>query len=126
MSETSSPKRPWSAPPPRKGPAAQVNELKDLVVTYARQETVDPIKTLGRYLGFGTGGALLIGTGWIFALLALLRALQTVDVFNDPGELDGGRWSWVPFALTAVAGIAVAGVYGRLVAVRMGENGVQR
>jgi hypothetical protein len=102
-----------------------VNELKELVVTYARQETVDPFKTLGRYLGFGAGGALLIGAGWIFALLALLRGLQTIDIFNDPAETTGGRWSWVPFALTAVAGIVVAALYGRLVAVRMGENGVQ-
>ena len=126
MSDTTSPKRPWSAPPARKGPATQINELKDLVVTYARQETVDPLKTLGRYMGFGVAGALLIGTGWILGLLALLRGLQELTVFNDPAELSGGRWSWAPYLIVAVAGMAVAGVYGWLVTVRMSENGVQR
>ena len=91
MSETpSTPRRPWSAPPEPKGPATQVTELKDMVVAYARQETVDPLRTLGRHLGFGIGGALVIGTGWVFALLALLRGLQRIEFFNDP--VRGWRW----------------------------------
>lgn len=124
MSEETNQRRPWSAPPPRKGPATQIAELKDLVVSYARQETVDPLKTLGRYMGFGVAGALLIATGWIFALMALLRGLQRLSVFNDPAQAVGGRWSWVPFLVTAVAGVVVAGGYGYMVQVRMGENGV--
>ena len=44
-------------------PQQTIRELKDLVVAYAKQETIDPIKGLGRFVGFGVGGAVLLGTG---------------------------------------------------------------
>ena len=124
MSDTpSTPRRPWTPPPEPVGPGTQLNEFKDMVVAYTRQETVDPLKTLGRHLGFGIGGALMIGTGWIFALMALLRGMQRIRIFNEPGEVGGGTWGWVPYLIVTLAGIAVAGMYGRLVMLRMNENG---
>jgi hypothetical protein len=123
VTDQSNPARPWSPAPARKGPTAQATELKDMVVAYARQETVDPLKTLGRYLGFGIGGAILIGTGWVFGLLALLRALQQLTFFNEPGEIDGGRWGWLAYVITALVGIGVAAVYGRLVMLRYNDPG---
>lgn len=114
--------RPWSAPPEQKGPLDHLRELKDLVVAYARQETVDPLKTLGRHLGFGIGGALLIGLGWVFALLALLRGLQQIDFFND-GTPGGGTWGWLPYLIVALVGAVVAGLYGRTLAKRIEDNG---
>lgn len=118
------PRRPWTPPPEPKGPGEQVNEFKDMVVAYARQETVDPLKTLGRHLGFGIAGAILIGAGWIFGLLALLRGLQEIDFFNEPGQSGGGTWGWVPYLIVVVAGVVVAGFYGRLVVKRLNEEGV--
>ncbi len=104
-------RRLWSAPPAPSGPIAQATELKDLVVAYAKQETVDPLKTLKRYLTFGISGALMIGLGLCFGLLALLRGLQEIDLFNDPLEVDGGTWSWVPYAITGVVGIVAAALF---------------
>ncbi|UDY36406.1 hypothetical protein [Dermatobacter hominis] len=101
----------WSAPPGPSGPIAQATELKDLVVAYAKQETVDPLKTLKRYLSFGISGALLIGVGLCFGLLALLRGLQEIELFNDPLEVDGGTWSWAPYAITGVVGAVLAGLF---------------
>jgi Putative Actinobacterial Holin-X, holin superfamily III len=106
LSEQSS-GRPWSTPE-RKGPAAQVGELKDLVVAYAKQETVDPLRTLGRYLGFGVAGSVSIGLGLFLLLLALLRGLQEIDVFNEPGEIDGGTFSWAPYWITGAVGTLLA------------------
>lgn len=40
-----------------------VLELRDLVVTYVKQETIVPLRQLGRYIGFGIAGALLLGLG---------------------------------------------------------------
>ncbi len=47
-----------------------------LVVAYARQETVDPLKDLGRYVVWGVVGALLLGVGATLIALAVVRALQ--------------------------------------------------
>lgn len=110
MAEQSSRTRPWSAPE-QKGAATQIAELKDLVVAYAKQETVDPLKTLGRYLGFGLAGSLAIGSGLIFALLALLRGLQQIEVFG--ADVHEHRFSWAPYVITAVVGLALAGLFLR-------------
>jgi hypothetical protein len=66
-------------------PQQTIRELKDLVVAYAKQETIDPIKGLGRYVGFGIAGAVLLGTGGFFLAMATLRVLQTQtgDTFAD-------------------------------------------
>ena len=103
--------RPWSTPPERKGAGAQVTELKDLVVGYAKQETVDPLKTLGRYLGYGLAGSILLGMGLILLLLALLRGLQQIEFFNDPSEIEGGTFSWPPYGITALVGAILAALF---------------
>lgn len=90
-----------------KSPGDSIKELKTLVVDYARQETVDPLKGLGRYLAFGVAGSLLIAVGTVLLLLALLRGLQLIDTFNTPGAFNGGRWSWAPYFVTVAAGLVV-------------------
>ncbi len=97
--------RPWSSPQPAKGAATQIAELKDLIVGYAKQETVDPLKTLGRYLGFGFAGALTIGMGLSMLLLALLRGLQQVPDLQDP------TWDWVPYLATGIAGVLLVALF---------------
>jgi hypothetical protein len=93
--------------------AGGAKDVFRLAVAYAKQETIDPIKGLGRFLAFGLAGGLLIGFGLVLSLLALLRALQT-----ETGEHLTGNWSWVPYLLTAVgcvvalAGIGMAFVRG--------------
>jgi hypothetical protein len=73
-----------------------LTELVDLVRAYAKQETIEPLKGLGRYVAFGLAGSLLLGLGVVLLAMALLRALQTeVDVFD-------GRWSWAPYFITLV------------------------
>jgi hypothetical protein len=82
-------------------------ELYDLVRAYAKQETLEPIKGLGRFAAFGVVGSFLIGIGVVLLAVAALRALQTEtsDVFD-------GRWSWAPYVLTLVLCGLVAGAAG--------------
>jgi hypothetical protein len=69
-----------------------LQDLKDLLISYAKQETVDPLRNLGRYLGFGLAGISLLTLGTFLVGMALLRFVQTMtgDWVNDP-------WSWVPY-----------------------------
>lgn len=91
----------------RRKPQDHVGELKDLVVGYARQETLDPLKSLGRYLGFGVGGGILVGLGSVLLLLALLRGLQSWDALDGSGAV-----SLVPYGATFVAAMVVVGLAG--------------
>jgi cytochrome c biogenesis protein CcdA len=76
-------------------------ELIELVKGYAIQETIEPIKGAGRWLAFGAAGAFVLGLGFVYLLLGLLRLLQTeTDVFD-------GAWNWVPYAIVLVACVGV-------------------
>lgn len=76
-------------------------ELKDMTVTYAKQETVDPLRSIGRFVGFGVGGSFALGIGVCLLALAALRALQT-----ETGTAFQGNWSWAPYLITtAVLGL---------------------
>jgi hypothetical protein len=74
-----------------------LGELKDLSVSYARQETIEPLKGLGRFVGFGVGGSVLLGVGVCLLVLGGLRALQT-----ETGSTFTGNWSWAPYLLAFV------------------------
>ena len=84
-------------------PQQTVRELKELVVAYAKQEAMDPLKGLTRTVGFGLGGAFLMGIGVCFLAVGLLRGLQ-----SNRGWLVHGNWSWVPYAAVVVALFIVA------------------
>ena len=78
-----------------------IRELIYLVISYVRQETVDPLKLLGVYTAFGVAGGLLIAVAGIMATLTVVRLLQTEGGVHLSGSL-----TWVPY----VGGILVAGL----------------
>ncbi|MGH9209266.1 MAG: hypothetical protein ACRD2C_01145 [Acidimicrobiales bacterium] len=80
-----------------------VNELWSLTKDYARQETIDPLKGVGRYIAYGFSGAVLGGVGIILLLLSLLRALQ-----DHTGSRFHGNWSWAPYGIVLVVGLLLA------------------
>ena len=82
-----------------KSPQEQINEVKDLVVGYAKQETIDPLKGLLRTVGVGLLAAFVAGIGVVFLAIALLRLLQT----ETPDGLHRGNWSVLPYLFVFVA-----------------------
>ncbi len=90
---------------PEKSPQQTIQELRELVVAYFRQETIEPLKGLGRYVGFGVGGAMVLGLGVLFLATGALRALQT-----ETGTTFTGNWSWAPYGIVFAALIVLAGL----------------
>lgn len=82
---------------------ALVSELKDLVLQYLRQETLEPIKGLGRFVVFGVVGSLVLVTGLTLLLIGLLRGLQ-----EETGSTFQGNLTWVPYGICALTGLTVA------------------
>lgn len=74
-----------------------VTDLWELVKAYAKQETVGPLKGLGRSVALGVGGSLVLSIGLILLALAALRALQ-----SETGSTFTGSWSWAPYLLTLI------------------------
>ena len=72
-------------------------ELWALVVAYFKQETVEPVKALGRFVGFGVAGSLMLGVGIVLIVLGGLRALQTETDRHLTGHL-----SWLPYGIALV------------------------
>jgi hypothetical protein len=87
-----------------------LKELKDLTVSYARQETLEPLKGVKRFLMFGVPGALLSALGLFLLSLAMLRALQTTT-----GDTFAGKMTWAPYLLTLLASAVVCGLFGRAI-----------
>lgn len=93
-----------------------LSELKDLTVSYAKQETIDPLKGLGRFIAFGVAGSLFLGIGLVLAALAGLRALQTEtgDTFDD-------NFTWAPYGIVLVGALIII----VLAVTRIGRKGKQ-
>jgi hypothetical protein len=88
-----------------KGVVGKGQDVWQLVVDYAKQETIEPLKGLQRWIGAGAGGSLLIATGLSLVLLAALRALQT-----ETGSTFTGNWSWAPYLIVLVGALGIAGL----------------
>ncbi len=89
----------------RSGIAAGGSEFVELVVAYAKQETLGPLRGLARFLLAGALATICWSVGSLLLLVALLRLLQT-----ETGSAFQGNLSWLPYVITAAAALAVLGL----------------
>lgn len=80
-----------------RNPAGDARELVDLVIAYAKQETLEPLKGLGKKAALGVGGALLLGLGGVFASIGALRAMQTETDWFEEHNL-----TYLPYIFTVI------------------------
>lgn len=73
-----------------------IQEIRGLVVRYIKEETIQPIKELGRFVAYGTLGSLFVGFGTTLMLIGALRFLQEQFPVLD------GSLSWLPYIIVAV------------------------
>ncbi len=96
--------------PEDKGTAEVVADLWQLVRNYAKQETVDPLKSIGRFLLWGGLGALSLAIGLGLSILAVVRALQ-----EESGSRLSGSLDWVPFLGALLLAIVAAALAARAI-----------
>jgi hypothetical protein len=82
-------------------PGDDVSQVLDTVKAYAKQETLGPLKGVGRSIGLGIAGALCLAVGTIIILVAILRLLQTETSAFE------GNWSFVPYVIDLVLAVLV-------------------
>lgn len=76
-------------------------ELRDLTIRYVKDETIQPLKDLGRFLMWGTIGSLFVAFGTVLLLFGSLRYLQWQFPVLD------GSLSWLPYLIVAVLAVIV-------------------
>jgi amino acid transporter len=108
---------PSSASADGKGIPQVASELFELGKAYAKQETIDPLKGLTRFVGAGVGGAIALGIGVLLLMLAGLRALQT-----ETSTTFTGNWSWAPYGIVALVGMLLIGLAVARVGKRKGPG----
>ena len=86
------------------------DEIRDLAIKYVKEETVQPLKDLGRFVAWGTVGSLFVGFGTTLLLIGSLRFLQEQFKVLD------GSLSWIPYLIVvALAGAVIALTLWRVV-----------
>lgn len=94
------------------GLGRELNELVSLVIAYAKQETILPLKNLVRFVAAGVGGSVLIAGGGALLTLTAVRVVQT-----ETGNHLRGNLTWVPY----IGGVLVAGIGAAWAALRIGK-----
>jgi hypothetical protein len=118
------------------GAKDKVEDLVQLVVAYAKQETLDPVVKQLKALAKGIAGASLMALGTVLVAIGFLRALQSefggssetyppgfqaaplskgAHLVPNPypygvGAHLSGDWSWVPYMGGALFAVAVAAI----------------
>ncbi len=88
---------------------------RQLVIDYIKQETLTPLRGLGRYILFGVAGSVALAIGLVILAVAFLRFLQ-----GETGSTFTGNWSWAPYLICTVAVVGVAAL--AVVAVSRGQS----
>ena len=89
-------------PPQQKTFVETISELWELLVAYAKQETVTPIKGIGRYLAFGAAAMFFFAFAGVLFSLAGLRWMQE----KTNGHLSGNL-SWIPYLVSFLILVAI-------------------
>ena len=74
-----------------------------MVRDYVKQETLDPLRGVGRWLAWGIVGAVALLFGAVTGLIGLLRLLQAEVFYQSNG------FTWAPYMI--IVGVAVVMVW---------------
>jgi len=95
---------PWRKYLPGASFKRDVEEIRGLIIAYIKEETIKPLKDMGRFALWGAAGSVLVGFGTALLLLASLR------FFQEQFPVFRGTLSWIPYLIVAVLALAVMGL----------------
>ncbi|HVA44202.1 MAG TPA: hypothetical protein VNF50_12030 [Acidimicrobiales bacterium] len=87
-----------------------VTELWEMVVAYFKQEAVEPLKALLRFMAYGVAGGICTSVGLVALLIGVLRLLQT-----ETGSTFQGGLSPLPYVITLATGLVVIALAARAI-----------
>lgn len=96
-------------------------ELWEMLLAYLKQETLEPIKGLARFVALGMAGAFAFALGFVLLMIAGLRALQ-----SETGEHFTGSLTWLPYAIVFGVAIIVAVAFGRAIGAKKRRSAATR
>ena len=79
-----------------------IPELIEFVRSYVKQEAVDPLRGVGRWIAYGAAGALCLGLGLVIVLIGVLRLVE-----EEWPRTASGSWSWVAYLITLLVAVAL-------------------
>lgn len=82
-----------------------LDDLVAMLRRYLIQETIGPLKAIARGVMIALGGAVLFAIGGLIVLVGVLRVMQ-----SETGAAFAGNWSFVPYVVTAFAGLLLIGL----------------
>lgn len=105
---------------PKRGSVTDAGgDLLRLVLDYLRQETLGPLRGLGRFVVFGVLGSVAVAGGVVLLLLAALRVLQ-----DETGTTFAGDRSWLPYLIVLALALGGLGLVGWRVVAGAGRRQV--
>src|ERR1035438_2699443 len=93
-----------------------LEEVRDLFVRYLKEQTVQPLKDLGRFVAYGALGSIFVAFGLVIGLLGLLRLIR------DILPVLAGSLSWIPYLIVVVLALLI----GALVVQRIFSGAARR
>ena len=90
---------------PSKQDDASLGEIIDFVKSYAKQQTLGPLKGAGSWLAYGAAAALAMGLGLLLVLLGVLRLVQTEWDRSSTGSI-----SWLAYVITLVVTVVLLAI----------------
>jgi hypothetical protein len=79
-----------------------IPELIEFIRAYAKQETLDPLRGVGRWIAYGAAGAFLLGLGLVIVLIGVLRLVE-----EEWPRTSSGSWSWVAYLITLLVAVGL-------------------
>ena len=84
-------------PPTRGSDDSSIGDVIDTIKAYAQQQTIGPLKNVGRWLAYGAAASFTLAIGLIVLLLGVLRLIQA-----EWDRAATGSLSWLAYVITLI------------------------